>query len=137
MIYGERYSRVRSYAMNSWFGREQSEKYEYQSISRLSQVQNPPPSKLFVFIDTHEDSIDSGSFDVSQPISGNDVWGHLPAWRHGGNGVLAFADGHSEQKKWLDERTRVPITRTWKYGIEQPGNRDIFWLQERATWKKP
>ena len=63
--------------------------------------------------------------------------GHLPAARHAGNGVLAIADGHTEQKKWQDGRTLVPVTREWKFSLEQPGNPDIFWLQERATWKKP
>lgn len=134
MIGGQKYSRVRSYAMNSWFGGPFGQ--QHQNIYRLSQVQNPPPSKLFVFIDTHEDSIGIGRFDVNEPDRGKDLWGNLPAWRHGGNGVLAFADGHSEQKKWLDPRTRAPVERKLLYGRRQPGNPDIFWLQERATWKK-
>ena len=119
--------------MNVWFGGPFGQ--EYQNIYRLSQIKNPPPSKLFVFIDTHEDSISVGSFNV--PPAGTDVWEHLPAWRHAGKGALVFADGHSEQKKWLDKRTVLPVTRTSKFGLRQPGNPDIFWLQERATWKKP
>ena len=120
--------------MNVWFGGLHGQ--DYQNIYRLSQIKNPPPSKLFVFIDTHEDSIGGGSFDVTSPQPDNYWWAHLPAWRHAGNGALVFADGHSEQKKWLDKRTVLPVTRTSKFGLRQPGNPDIFWLQERATWKK-
>jgi prepilin-type processing-associated H-X9-DG protein len=134
LISGQKHSRVRSYAMNFWLGGGFTG--NYQRVYRLSQIVNPPPSKIFVFIDTHEDSIDVGSFDVPQPEPGNDAWGHVPAARHGGSGVLAFADGHTEQKKWQDERTLLPVNREWKFNIEQPGNPDIFWVQERATWKK-
>lgn len=136
IIGGQKLQRARSYSMNSWMGAGFGST-DYQVVFRLTQINNPPPSKVFVFIDTHEDSIDSGSFDVPQPMPGNEGWGHVPAARHGGNGVLAFADGHTEQKKWRDERTLVPVTREWKFSLYQPGNPDIFWLQERATWKKP
>ena len=33
---------------------------------------------------------------------GTYVWNDYPANNHGGNGVLAFADGHAAVRKWTD-----------------------------------
>ena len=60
----------------------------------------------------------------------------LPAYYHGRAGGLSFADGHSELRRWKDARTMRPIvkgTNQFPGPLLQPGNRDIIWLQERAT----
>jgi RNA polymerase sigma factor (TIGR02999 family) len=53
-------------------------------------------------------------------------------------GGLSFADGHSELRRWKDARTMPPIVKggnPFPDAVRQPGNRDIIWLQERATRK--
>jgi hypothetical protein len=50
---------------------------------------------------------------------------------------LAFVDGHSEIRKWVDPRTR-PILRPGQLlplGVPSPNNRDVDWLQDHTTIK--
>jgi prepilin-type processing-associated H-X9-DG protein len=84
--------------------------------------------------DTHEDSIASGNFPIDAPYA--PWWSCFPANRHGG-ATIGFSDGHVICHRWLDERTKVPITGVQLPGVKQPGNKDIHWLQERATAVKP
>ena len=95
-------------------------------------IVTPSPSQAFVFVEEHEDSITRGNFICGEG------WYTLPASRHGGAGTFSFADGHVEIKRWLDARTILPVKRMvgWFLG-SQPGNRDVLWMEERATSKKP
>ena len=56
------------------------------------------PSRVFVFVDQHEDGIDDAQFLVW--LNPDDRWVILSAGRHERNGILSFADGHVEQQKW-------------------------------------
>ena len=42
-------------------------------------------------------------------------WLSLPASRHNGTCVVSLADGHVEVRKWMDARTKRPVTgkHTW------------------------
>ena len=64
---------------------------------RYAQLLAPPPTEVFVFLDVHELSIDSGGFNL-HPLVGS--WGHLPADRHNRGCNLSFADGHVEHYRW-------------------------------------
>jgi prepilin-type N-terminal cleavage/methylation domain-containing protein/prepilin-type processing-associated H-X9-DG protein len=132
LISGRKENRVRSYALNNWLGRPFEPPQADRKITlRLIDFLNPPPAKNFVFIDEHEDSINDGEFAF---VSGNlNFFQDLPASRHNGAGTLSFADGHVEARKWVDERTRKPVTREFFNGQLQPGSPDIAWLWERAT----
>jgi len=59
----------------------------------------------------------------------------LPASYHNGAGNLMFADGHSELKKWLDERTTPLLKKGELIPLNQPspGNVDLEWVRERTT----
>jgi len=48
-------------------------------------------------------------------------------------GGLSFVDGHAEIKRWLDSRTTPPLSAITPGPVASPRNRDIMWLQERAT----
>ena len=65
--------------------------------TRYSQLLQPPPAEVFVFPDVHEQSIDTGGFNL-HPLVGS--WGHLPADRHNRGSNLSFADGHAEYYHW-------------------------------------
>jgi len=90
------------------------------------------PSNLYVFIDEREDSINEGIFGV---VMEAEAMGDWPASYHGDSGALAFADGHSEIKKWLDEKTRPPKKEWGKLDqlVPMPGNPDLAWLREHST----
>jgi hypothetical protein len=55
--------------------------------------------------------------------------GGIVAWR------LAFADGHSEIRRWVDPRTCKPVEKngSWEFDAIQADNPDIRWLHERTT----
>lgn len=132
LITNKREARVRSYSLNNWIGRQVASTHPLRKETRrLTEFLNPPPANSFIFIDEHEDSINDGYFHVD--ASEVEVFVDLPASRHNGVGTLSFADGHVEAHKWVDERTRKPVTRELFNGQLQPGSPDVAWLWERAT----
>lgn len=64
---------------------------------KTSQIITPPPSKAFVFLDEHENSIENARFVATQP--GEWLWVDFPGVRHAGALTLSFADGHAESWK--------------------------------------
>lgn len=68
----------------------------------------------------------------------------LPRSAHGGAGVLSFADGHVERKKWEDPRTLTPVQKKgYSYQFSPtrdpatwPDNRDALWLRAHTTGRK-
>jgi prepilin-type N-terminal cleavage/methylation domain-containing protein/prepilin-type processing-associated H-X9-DG protein len=131
---GISHPRVRSVAMNGYMGGYLWGfsvggllwKGEHPFL-KTTEITRMPVSKAFVFIDVHEDYITDGYFDVSR------LEMSIPASYHNGAGNLSFADGHAEAKKWLDPRTKPPITRKPVVRREVMSNsQDLQWLQEHA-----
>jgi prepilin-type N-terminal cleavage/methylation domain-containing protein/prepilin-type processing-associated H-X9-DG protein len=94
------------------------------------------PSLLFVFTDEHPDSLDFVSFWVEnqKESAGVGGFGSCPSSLHSGSATLSFADGHVELHRWLDARTKPPVTYSSRleFGISSDNNPDIRWLQERT-----
>jgi len=157
-IGGRRYPRVRSMSMNCWLGwydpvsgkdvavlNNWSDWLPGRVIHKTSDMVDPAPSKTFVLLDEREDSISSGWFGLFMDFDG---LGRLapqrilryPGSYHNGAGGLNFADGHSEIRKWQDARTKPSMKRDvhldTTFPVASPGNRDVLWLQERATSKR-
>jgi prepilin-type processing-associated H-X9-DG protein len=65
---------------------------------KVSEHFKPAPSGVFVFIDEHEESINSGLFLI--PQGGCSWWNSLPADRHRQGSNLSFLDGHVEHWRW-------------------------------------
>jgi prepilin-type processing-associated H-X9-DG protein len=72
-------------------------------------------------------------FDPRAP--GSWVIGNWPASYHGRAGGLAFADGHSEIRRWIDSRTTPPVLQDAVLGggVASPNNPDMEWLMERSS----
>jgi len=71
------------------------------SFAKLSDINGPEPSDLFVFLDVHEDEIVDSLFGIPWPGSGvPNQWWDLPANRHIQGCNLSFADGHAEHWRW-------------------------------------
>jgi len=68
---------------------------------KFSWIQQPPPARLFVFIDEHPDTLLDAQFGnpVGLPYWPQ-TWFDMPADRHNQGGNLAFADGHAERWRW-------------------------------------
>ena len=141
--------RVRSMSMNYWIGGVDGTDQilfsgaGWKIFLKFSDLTEPGPARTFVFLDMREDSINTGGF-------GTDMTGYpdqpqltrfyqdFPASYHHRAGGFSFADGHSEIKKWQDARTcptlRSGVQWTVPLGaVPSPRNKDILWLQERAT----
>jgi len=94
------------------------------------------PSDTWVFVDEHPDSINDGFFCTDMkpaPNLAQAVMPDLPASYHNGACGFAFADGHSEIKRWLDKRTIVPVKRAAFNPGNQANNRDVEWLWSKTT----
>jgi prepilin-type N-terminal cleavage/methylation domain-containing protein/prepilin-type processing-associated H-X9-DG protein len=77
------------------------------SWKKFTQIRNPIPSSLFVFIDENEDTILDGQYGcppANNPYQNDPGWGaywwDMPSSRHNQGGNLSFADGHAEYWKW-------------------------------------
>jgi len=138
-IAGQRHSRVRSVAVNdSMNSSVNGDEGSWHVFRKTSAIVSPGPSQAFVFVDEHEDSIGDGCFAVDPQTVWPDMWwAELPTSRHRGAGTFSFADGHTESRKWVDSRTLVPVRRVkGGYDNYSPQNKDVLWVQERATSKK-
>ena len=138
--------RVRSISMNiflgGWGGTDGywgAPFSDYKIYLKQHELANPGPSQVFVFLDMREDSIDMGNFGTRMAGWPNDPAQYgffdLPGSYHHLAGGFSFADGHSELRRWRDKRTMPPIVPGGFVNdhFTSPNNRDVAWLQERAT----
>ncbi|HXT10535.1 MAG TPA: prepilin-type N-terminal cleavage/methylation domain-containing protein [Candidatus Angelobacter sp.] len=147
--HGQRVPRIRSMSMNPFMGGPNGSGFgaallgnsQYKTFTGLSTISQP--SRLFVFLDENEDSINDGWFAMSMNgylIAAPNVIVNWPAYYHNRAAGFAFADGHSEIHRWLDGRT-MPLVRdiTLVQNLNgttfSPSNPDVFWLQDHATTK--
>jgi prepilin-type N-terminal cleavage/methylation domain-containing protein len=131
IINNKKYPRTRSISMNgnmngdSWYTLTiEGTWWTFRKLSEIRQT-----SKMFVFLDEREETVDDGYFLVD--LADTKTWANLPAVYHNGAGGLSFSDGHGEIKKWLDENTL-------RKGTSGPRNapRDVPWIQERTSVRK-
>ena len=141
---GKQVPRVRSVGMNG-FIEGGAYKGEHKSgdahgaagwwaFDKMTDIVNPAPANLWVFVDEHPDSINDGwtIINVNDPKN----WVDLPASYHNGACGFSFADGHAEIKKWIDNSTRVPVKKQQYNGfIAAGGIRDTTWIIERSSAK--
>ena len=111
--------RTRSYNMSIWINCEDVP----SSFHKYSEIHDPDPSQLFVFIDVHEDDILDATFGLYPE---GDNWGDLPADRHNRGANLSFADGHAEHWRWESPK----VFQYWFQEADTPGDlRDLRRLQ--------
>jgi prepilin-type processing-associated H-X9-DG protein len=94
------------------------------------------PSDTWVLVDEHPDSINDGFFCTQMTPAPNLAAAELPdcpASYHNGACGFAFADGHSEIKKWRDKRTMPPVRKSGYQTVNQANNQDIAWLWSKTT----
>ena len=106
------------------------------------------PADQFVMLDEHPDSINDGYYlnspDTYNPASDNVSqapagWGDLPASYHNGACGFAFADGHSEIKKWAGKTRTVRVKALKTEGFTSPAlntiqdKSDIAWVLYRTS----
>jgi prepilin-type N-terminal cleavage/methylation domain-containing protein len=149
VVNGQAKPRVRSMSMNfflggfgGWDGSGFLDTAGYKLYFKQTELADPGPSKVFVFLDMRPDSIDIGNFAPcmtgwpNQPASYG--FYDLPGFYHHFANGFSFADGHSETHRWRDARTTPPLLDTSNIGDEfsSPNNPDVAWLQDHATRPK-
>ncbi len=98
------------------------------------------PSRILNMIDEQDDSINDGYSVVAMfnSVSAEKIVDYRSSY-HNGAGGLNFADGHSETHKWVDPRTRTNYQKDIRLSVlppnPSPNNKDVLWLQQRATSK--
>jgi len=135
--------RVRSYAMNFYFGNTSGLSPAYRSYKKFSEIDSPSPSRLFVFLDVREDSGGFPSFLVDMTGSSPRIPAQYriadwPGYYHDGAAGFSYADGRAELHRWLDRRTTPPMQPGFPPAsfVASPNNPDVAWLQDRATQLK-
>ena len=101
---------------------------------KVSQINRPPPSQAFVFMDESQYSIEDGFFAVKVLT---DIWQNYPAYRHGGSASLSFADGHGQLKRWLEPSTGQLKDSSLYASAPRFGNRrnrDLQWVSDRYIY---
>jgi prepilin-type N-terminal cleavage/methylation domain-containing protein len=149
VVNGESKPRVRSMSMNvflgGWGGTDGNwgaPYTAYRIYRKQTELAVPGPTKVFVFLDMREDSIDMGNFAPrmagwpDQPS----LYGFydLPGFYHHFACGFSFADGHSEMRRWRDRRTTPPLVENGSIydSFSSPDNEDVAWLQDKATRPK-
>jgi prepilin-type N-terminal cleavage/methylation domain-containing protein len=90
--------RYRTYSLECYIGGydqiDGSGRYKIKG----SQLFNPAPTRVFMFIDEDEQSIEDGTLAIrGDPDT---TWVNLPTSRHNGGTVLSFGDGRVERWRW-------------------------------------
>jgi len=129
-VSGRRVPWVRSYGAQ--FTERKLQDFESALLTDGSIV---PESMLYTFNHVNPGYL----YEVSGTLAVPDGFIAFPATAHGDAGGFAFADGHVENHRWTDPRTRRPQSERMSFDsggaaltIRSAGNRDVTWLYQRA-----
>jgi prepilin-type N-terminal cleavage/methylation domain-containing protein/prepilin-type processing-associated H-X9-DG protein len=98
----------------------------WYTYGKTTAIVRPGPAMLFVLLDEDTKSINDAAFAMTMVAN---LFQDCPGSYHNLGCGIAFADGHSEIKKWRDSRIAV-----WPNGEPySPPDSDVIWLQERTS----
>ncbi|MEN9732700.1 MAG: hypothetical protein RLZ45_695 [Verrucomicrobiota bacterium] len=142
--------RIRSISMSQVFGNGEwldkaynVNQTRWRTYAKESEVVSP--SKTWVFVDEHPDSINDAAFanactgaEAPTGTSGQII--DMPSSTHNGACGFAFSDGHSEIHRWVGSTIKPP-TKYMSGGValnvaaknSQP---DVYWMQENTTARR-
>lgn len=78
-------------------------------FQKMSNITNPAPSQLFVFIDENENTLEDDQFGFPSPNFAWGWWFDMPSNRHNQGGDLSFADGHVEYWHWVYPKNNATL----------------------------
>jgi prepilin-type processing-associated H-X9-DG protein len=132
-------SQVFSYGewLNKTYDRNQT---VWRTYAKLSSIVSP--SKTWVFVDEHPDSINDSAFanvctGADSPSTAHIV--DFPASYHNGACGFVFSDGHSEIKRWKGSKIKPPVTNTGTMPLNVPAGdswMDVQWMAENTTVRR-
>jgi prepilin-type N-terminal cleavage/methylation domain-containing protein/prepilin-type processing-associated H-X9-DG protein len=140
---GVMYPRCRTISMSQAIALESDEGWvsspPWYIYNKSTQILNPLPANLWVFLCENPDSINDAALAVNMNLSGpHSGFQDGPCIQHSGGCNFGFADGHSEHRKWVDPRTLGPNMQThyengYNYGAIIPNDLDIAWFEFRTS----
>ena len=134
MADGRSYPRLRSYSMNRFMANAETEARDvYYAYMTRSDINSGPRREVSVFMDTHEDHLDTCVFGLSLDYNLGG-FENLPASRHNGKGVLSYADGSAEIHRWQDPLILQPVSGVQTPGLSVPrSSPDFQYVWQRTT----
>ena len=102
----------------------------YRTFGKASDVGPPSPSDLWVLVDEDAHGLNDAAFAFQMTT---------PCWRdatgsyHNIGCGFAFADGHSETRRWLDASTRAKQGDVGTGPSDPAAWRDCQWLRARTS----
>jgi prepilin-type processing-associated H-X9-DG protein len=97
----------------------------------MSDFVRPGPAKTITFIEEDPRSLNDGTFAFVGPRDPPHFYMvDWPLTSHDVAGGVAFADGHVEMHRWVDNRTVIKSNASV---AAQLGSQDILWLSERVS----
>jgi len=111
----------------------------YKTYGKDSDIVNP--SKTWVFVDEHPDSINDAACAVqmAEPGAKTAQIIDFPASYHNGACGFSFSDGHAEIHRWIGRKIKAPATYGGTLALNVPAGdslQDILWWSENTTVKK-
>ena len=95
-------------------------------------AQFPGPSRFYVFIEEHPDTINDGYFMNQWDVI---KWGNLPASYHLASCNISWADGHLERRRWLANTVRLPVKGAVGGGFVPNPDTDYLWLRDHTSYR--
>jgi len=139
--------RVRSLAMNAALGGapridNKIPDREYFAARKMSDLVRPGPALIWVTLDEHPDSINDSVFHLIEGLLPTmAAYRDLPAsYHYGGGANFSFGDGHSEIKKWKDDRTKLPVKMQFKWWAPSGdyavrSSVDYIWMNDGCPYR--
>lgn len=136
--YGATAARGSQAVTGGWLtGNYSDNQTSWRTYGKLSHITAPGPAKLWVLMDEHPDAINDPMMAVQCGNAAGQNIVDFPATYHNGACGIAFADGHSEIRRWRGARMLAgPLPPS--FSLNQPATdpesiRDLEWLQERTS----
>jgi prepilin-type N-terminal cleavage/methylation domain-containing protein len=111
----------------------------YRMFRKGSDFGSTRPTDIFSFIDVAPGNVCHSAF-VTHIGFMDGLFYHLPNVGHRNSGVVSFADGHTEVKKWTDPRTLTEARKGWipnHFTVQTPNNADLNWIKAHASTPSP
>lgn len=102
----------------------------YQTYGKMADFNKPGAAGVWVFIDEDHRSLNDGGFGVGMTRA---EWIDWPGTYHNRACGVAFADGHSEIKKWVNPSTVIVGNDATRLTIPRNQTNDWFWLSSRTS----
>jgi prepilin-type N-terminal cleavage/methylation domain-containing protein/prepilin-type processing-associated H-X9-DG protein len=107
---------------------------DYSCYFKETDMTQPSPSLLWVFIDEDPDTINCGAFNFQMPSGADATWIDYPAKFHINSCPFAFADGHVEIHRWRNPQLiPSPTYSTTPVLGPMTSDVDVYWVGDRTS----